>query len=114
MWKYENAYLICKKSRHRQNDLKSTKKHTKIKIVKINKMRRLYKPRKKYWKGKNRGKKSYALSKLFYSLLFKKCDFGISIEWRGKHIFKFSKLLEKNEKFSKNKLFDEHLEQYSI
>ena len=43
-------------------------------------MRRLYKPRKKYWKGKNRGKKSYALSKLFYSLLFKKCDFGISIE----------------------------------
>ena len=77
-------------------------------------MRRLYKPRKKYWKGKNRGKKSYALSKLFYSLLFKKCDFGISIEWRGKHIFKFSKLLEKNEKFSKNKLFDEHLEQYSI
>ena len=75
---------------------------------------RLYKPRKKYWKGKNRGKKSYALSKLFYSMLFKKCDFSISIEWRGKHIFKFSKLLGKNEKFNKNKLFDEYLEQYSI
>lgn len=49
-------------------------------------MMRLYKPRKKYWKGKNRGKKSYALSKLFYNMLFKKRDFSISLN-DGENIF---------------------------